>query len=96
MILYKKPLPVQAWGIEFGVLKRSVRIVGRRIYQIIFLKKGMVSYLTVRSKISIQSYASRVDLPIEDMGVLFLPPRVKKVGREVDSCLVMQAKGRKI
>ena len=61
MILYRTPLPVLAWGIEFGVLKRPVRTVGRGIYQIIFLKKGMVSYLTIRSKISIQSFASRMD-----------------------------------
>jgi len=33
------PLPVQAWGIEFGVLKRPVRTVGGGIHQIIFLKK---------------------------------------------------------
>jgi len=56
----------------------------------------MVSYLTVRSKFSIQSYASRMDWPTEEMGVPFLPPRVKKVGREVDSCPVMQIKRRKI
>ena len=40
MILYKTPLPVQAWEIEFDVLKRYVRTVGRGIYQIIFLKRG--------------------------------------------------------
>ena len=56
----------------------------------------MVSYLSVESELSIQSYASRMDQPVEEMGVSFLPPGVKKVGREVDSCPVMQAKRRKI
>ena len=56
----------------------------------------MVSYLTVESKLSIQSYASRMDQPTKEMGVPFLPPRVKKVGREVDSYPAMQIKRRKI
>ena len=90
------PLPVQAWGIEFGVLKRSVRTVDRGIHQIIYLKKGTTSYLTVRSKLSIQSYASRMDRPTEEVGVSFLPPGVKRIGIEVDSCPVVQVKRRKI
>ena len=53
LIIYRMSLPVQAWGIKFGVLKRSVRIVGRGIHWIIFLKKGIVNYLTVGSKLSI-------------------------------------------
>ena len=56
----------------------------------------MVSYLSIRSKLSIQSYASRMDQPIEEMGVPFLPSGVKESGREADSDLVMQAKERKI
>ena len=44
-------------------------------------KRKVVSYLTVRSEISIQSYASRMDGPAKEMGVPFLPPGVKKVGR---------------
>ena len=77
-------LPVQAWGFEFGVLKRSVRTVGRRIHRIFFLKKGMMSYLTVRSKFSIQSYALGMDRPTEEMGMPFLPLGVKQGGRKVD------------
>ena len=71
-------------------------MVGEFIEQFFLKKKRMVGYLTVRSKLSIQSYASRMDGPTEEMGVPFLPPRVKKVGREVDSCPVMQVKRRKI
>ena len=56
----------------------------------------MVSYLSVRSKFPIQSYAQRVDQSIEKMGVPFLPPGVKESGREADSDLVMHAKRRKI
>ena len=56
----------------------------------------MATYLSVKSKFSIQSYAQRVDRPIEKMGVPFLPLGVKESGREADSDLVMQAKGRKI
>ena len=56
----------------------------------------MVSYLSVRSKLSIQSYASRMDQPIEEMGVPFLPLGVKESGREANSDLEMQAEGRKI
>ena len=95
MIIYRVSLPVQAWGFEFSILKRSVRTIGRRTQSNNFLKR-MASYLTVRSKFSIQSYASRIDRPTEEMGVPFLPPRVKKVGREVDSCLFMQVKRREI
>ena len=56
----------------------------------------MESYLSVRGKFPIQSYAQRVDQPTEEIGVSFLPPGVKESGREADSDLVMQAKGRKI
>ena len=57
----------------------------------------MASYLSVRSNFPIQSYAQRVDQPIEKMGVPFLPLGVKESGRKVDySDLVMKAKGRKI
>ena len=40
LIIYRMPLPVQAWGIEFDVLKRFVRIVGGGIHWMNFLKKG--------------------------------------------------------
>ena len=56
----------------------------------------MVNYLTVGSKLSIQSYAPRMDRPTEEMGVPFLPPGVKKSGRKAGPDPVMQAKGRKI
>jgi len=56
----------------------------------------MVSYLFVRRKFPIQSYTQRVDQPTEKMGVSFLPPGVKKSGREADSDTVMHAKERKI
>ena len=58
--------------------------------------KELASYLTVRSKTFIQSYAARMNWPTEEMGVPFLPPGVKKSGREADFDPVMQAKGRKI
>ena len=56
----------------------------------------MATYLSVKSKFSIQSYAQRVDQPTEEMGAPFLPPGVKKSGREANTDLVMQAKGRKV
>ena len=34
------PFPIQAWRIEFSILKGSVRIVGRRICRVISLKRG--------------------------------------------------------
>ena len=49
----------------------------------------MVSYLNVKNKLSIQSYASRMDQPIEEMGVPFLPLGVKESGREADFDPVM-------
>ena len=58
--------------------------------------KELASYLTVRSKIFIQSYAARMNFSIEEVGIPLLPPGVKQVGREGDSCLVMQAKRGKI
>jgi len=43
----------------------------------IFLEeKELTSYLTVRSEIFIQSYATRMDWPTEEMGVPFLPPGI--------------------
>ena len=56
----------------------------------------MVSYLFVRSKFPIQSYAQRVDQPTKKMGVPFLPPGVEKSARDANSDLVMKARGRKI
>ena len=56
----------------------------------------MISYLSVRSKFPIQSYAQRVDQSIEKMGVPFLPPGVKENGREANFGPVMHAKGREI
>ena len=58
--------------------------------------KELASYLTVGSKIFIYSYAARMSWPTEEVGIPLLPPGVKQVGREGDSCLVMQAKGGKI
>ena len=96
LIIYWVPLPVQAWGWNSVSWKGLLEQLAGEFIKKTFLKKGILSYLTVISKISIQSYASRMDWPTEDMGVPFLPPGVKKVGREVHSCPVMQAKGRKI
>ena len=56
----------------------------------------MVNYLSVRSKLPIQSYAHRMDQPTEEMGVPFLPPGVEESGREADSNPVMQTEGGKI
>ena len=56
----------------------------------------MISYLSVRSKFPIQSYAQRMDQSTEKMGVPFLPPGVKENGREADSSPVVHAKGREI
>ena len=56
----------------------------------------MISYVSVRSKFPIQSYAQRIDQSTEKMGVSFLPPGVKESGREADSDPVVHAKGRKI
>ena len=36
LIIYRMPLPIQAWRIEFSVLKRSVRTVSKRNHRIIF------------------------------------------------------------
>ena len=56
----------------------------------------MKDYLTIRSKLPVQSYAQRVDRPTEEMGATFLPPRVKEIGRKASPNLVMQVKGRKV
>ena len=58
--------------------------------------KELASYLTIENKIFIQSIAARMNWPAEKVGIPLLPLGVKQVGREGDSCLVMQAKGRKI
>ena len=43
----------------------------------IFMKaKELASYLTVRSKIFIQSYAARMNWHAEEVGVPFLPPEI--------------------
>ena len=39
LIIYRMPFPIQTWRIEFSILKGSVRTVGRRIHQVIFLKR---------------------------------------------------------
>ena len=39
LIIYRMPFPIQARRIEFSVLKWSVRTVGRRIHQVISLKR---------------------------------------------------------
>ena len=56
----------------------------------------MKDYLAIINKFPIQSYAQRVNQATEKMGVPFLPPGVKKSGREADSDTVMHAKERKI
>ena len=56
----------------------------------------MASYLSVRSKFSIQGYTKRMDQPAEKMGVSFLPLGVEESGRGVDSDPVVHAKGRKV
>jgi len=56
----------------------------------------MASYLSVRSKFSIQGYTQRMDHPIEKMGVPFLPLGVEETRRGADSDPVVHAKGRKI
>jgi len=50
----------------------------------------MASYLSVRSKFSIQSHAHRKNQPAEEVGVPFLPPGVKEIGRKADFGPVMQ------
>ena len=43
----------------------------------IFMKeKELASYLTVRSKLFIQSYTARINWPAEEVGVPFLPPEI--------------------
>ena len=55
--------------------------------------KELASYITIENKIFIQSIAARMNWPTEKVGIPLLPPGVKHVGREGDSCPVMQAKG---
>ena len=40
LIIYRTLLPIQAWRIEFSVLKGSVRTVGKRVHRIIFWKRN--------------------------------------------------------
>ena len=55
----------------------SVRCVGREtLADDLYGRKELTSYLTVRSKIFIQSYATRMDWPTKEMGVPFLPPGI--------------------
>ena len=39
LIIYRMPFPIQTWRIELSIMKGSVRIVGRRIHQVISLKR---------------------------------------------------------
>ena len=48
LVIYRTPLPIQAWRIKFNVLKRSIRMVGRGIHQAFFLKRN--SKLPLRQK----------------------------------------------
>ena len=70
-------------------------MVGKGNHRTIFLKE-MASYLSIRSKFPIQSYAHRMNQPTEEVGVPFLLPGVKEIGRKASPDLVMQAKGREI
>ena len=40
LVIYRMPLPIQAWRIKFSILKRSIRIVGREIRWAVFLKRN--------------------------------------------------------
>ena len=96
MVIYVMPSPIQAWGVEFDVLKRSVEMIGKRVHRIVCLEKGIKDYLTTRSEFPVQSYAQGVDWPIEKMGTPFFPPGVKEAGREIGYDLVVQRKTRKV
>ena len=71
-------------------------MIGKKIRQVVYLKKEIKDYLTIRSKSLVQSYTQRVDWPIEKMGTPFLPPGVEESRREADSNPIMQIEGREI
>ena len=96
MVIYGTPSPVQAWRVEFDVLKGLIRMIGKRIRQIIYLKEEIKDYLTTKSKVLVQSYTQRVDWPTEKMGTPFLPPGVEEAGRETGYDPVVQGKRRKV
>ena len=63
----------------------------------IFMKeKEFACYLTVRSKIFIQSYVARMNWPAEEVKVSFLPLEIIKMESERGSSPLMQIEGRKI
>ena len=72
------PFSVHIWGIEFSIMQgSSVGWVDRgTLVDDLYGRKELISYLTVRSEIFIQSYAARMDWPVEKVGVLFLPPGI--------------------
>jgi len=96
LVIYGTPSPVQAWRVEFDVLKGLIRMIGKRIRQIIYLKEEIKDYLTTKSKVLVQSYTQRVDWPTEKMGTPFLPPGVEEAGRETGYDPVVQRKRRKV
>jgi len=96
LVIYRTPSPILAWRIKFNILKGSDRTVGKKIRQVISPKREWRGYLTVRSKFPIQGYAQRIDRPTEEMGMPFLPPRVKEIGRKAGPDPVMQGKRRKV
>ena len=71
-------------------------MIGKRIHQVVYLKREIKDYLTTRCKFLIQSYTQRVDWPTEKMGTPFFPPGVKEAGREIGYDLVVQRKTRKV
>ena len=40
LVIYRMPLPIQAWRIKFSILKKSIRTVGRGSRQAVFLKRN--------------------------------------------------------
>ena len=96
MVIYGTPSPVQASSVEFDVLKGSIRMIGKRFCQVVYLKREIKDYLTTRSKFLVQSYTQRVDWPTEKMGAPFLPPGVEEAGRETGYDPVVQGKRRKV
>ena len=71
-------------------------MIGKRIRQVVYLKRKIKDYLTTRSKFLIQSYTQRVDWPTEKMGTPFLPPGVEEAGRETGYDPGVQGKRRKV
>jgi len=71
-------------------------MIGKRIRQVVYLKREIKDYLATRSKFLIQSYTQMVDWPTEKMGMPFLPLGVEEAGRETGYDPVVQGKRRKV